>query len=94
MDYINLGSTPCDEECVQVETGKDYLPTMTEECRRYKKLLENLYPIPEEVNAHYTIKSFPHDFGTYKEVAIVFDSEDEAAAAFAYEVEDRLPANW
>jgi hypothetical protein len=56
--------------------------------------LENLYPIPEEVNAHYTIKSFPHDFGTYKEVAIVFDSEDEAAAAFAYEVEDRLPANW
>lgn len=42
-EYIELGSAPCDEACVQVDSRREYLPAMVEECRRYKKLLEEMF---------------------------------------------------
>lgn len=93
-DYIALGSVPVDEDCVGVSDKRPYMKEMTAECRRYKKLLEELFPRPNGVDAHFTIKSFPHDFGTYKEVCVVYDCDDEAACEYAYNVEANLPARW
>ena len=91
MEYIELGSAPAEENCVSVTRDGDYMPAMREECRRYKAMLESLFPIPEEVNAYFSIKSFPHDFGSYLEVILKFDEE---AGEFAYDVEENLPGKW
>ncbi len=93
-DYIELGSVPVDEDCVQVSTKEPYIDAMREECRRYKSYLEQVCPIPGDVSARYIIKTFPHDFGSYMEVCIVFDDEDEKASEFAYNLEDKLPCTW
>ena len=42
--------------------------------------------------AHFAIKSFPHDFGTYREVVVYYDTDDNDP--IAYEVEANLPKTW
>ena len=93
-DYISLGSVPVDEDCVQVSKTDDYLYKMKEECRKYMKQLEGQFPIPEGVEAHFTVKTFPHDFGPYCEVAIIFELDDDKSREFAYNIEDNLPEHW
>jgi hypothetical protein len=93
MDYLEIGSSPRDEDCVQVGDG-DYILPMKNECRRFKELLEKLMPIPKECNCRYYVKSNPHDFGTYYEVAIQFDEEDAKSSAFAYYVDSYYPQKW
>ena len=93
-EYIELGPSPWGEECVPVKSGTDYLPAMLAECDRYKRQLERDFAIPDDMNARYAIKKFPHDFGTYAEVVIFFDDEDEAASEFAYDLESHLPERW
>jgi hypothetical protein len=95
-DYLNLESAPYNEECIQVTDKKPYIQEMIEECRKYKTLLTELFPIPSDIkeNTYFTIKTFPHDFGSYKEVCIIFDDENEKSCNFAYYVENNLPSNW
>ena len=92
MKYIELGSSPVCETCVQVSKD-DYIQDMKKECFRYKDYLEELFPIPDGVYAWFSVKSFNHDFGTYYEVIINYD-EDEESSDFAYHVEDNLPEYW
>jgi hypothetical protein len=40
------------------------------------------------------VKSFPHDFGTYREVIVMYDDENEKEYALALEVEGNVPMNW
>jgi len=93
-DYITLGTSPVNENCVCVTDKENYMPAMLEEARRFKSLLESLFPTPEDVIGYFTIKSFPHDFGTYLEVCAVYDDEEENSANWAYGIEDNLPENW
>lgn len=92
-DYLEIGSSPCEESCVQVESGKDYMPAMKEELKRYKALLQERFPDPPE-GAWFSIKYSPHDFGSYGEVVVVFDDNDREAADFAYFVESHSPSTW
>lgn len=92
-EWMELGTTPANEDCVQV-SKEDYLPAMTKECERYKEMLINRYPVPAGVNAYFGIKTFPHDFGSYKEVCIIYDAGDERSANFALFVEGSLPQEW
>ena len=92
-EKMELGSSPYDEDCVQVSKG-DYIDAMKEECRRYKSLLEENFPIPEDIDAYFTIKANPHDFGTYYEVCISYDPDDEKQTEFALFVEGNLPRVW
>lgn len=94
MNYLELGSAPLGEDCVQLSSKVEYLEEMIKECRRYKELLEKLFPHGEEVRASFKIKSFQHDFGTYKEVCVVYDDNDEASCEYAYNVEENLPERW
>lgn len=91
-DYITLGATPCDEPCAQVGSP-DYYEKAMVECRRYRDLLLKRFGEPPE-GARFGIKSFPHDFGSYHEVVVVFEIENEKAKEYAYNVEANLPARW
>lgn len=89
-DYITLGPNPAEEEMSPV--GGVYGDSA--ELARYKKLLETIHPVPPATEVRFAVKAFPHDFGSYREVCVVFDTLDEKAVAFAYHVERHLPAHW
>jgi hypothetical protein len=91
-DYLELGPTPFDEQCAQVGED-DYSVRIREETERYIKQLEQRFPnLPDGVR--FKTKAFPHDFGTYHEVVVIFNPNDEAQAKAAFHVEWNLPCTW
>ena len=77
-DYMELGSSPAGEECVQLdENNPEYYSQMSEECHRYKEMLKKRFPIPNHINCRFGIKSFPYENGAYQEVVVYFDDEIE-----------------
>ena len=92
MQYLSLGSTPAAEDCIQVSSTHDYLPDMTNQCQRYKEMLIAKFTNCDKVN--FKIKSFEHDFGTYKEVVVEYDSCNSEATEQAFFIENNLPENW
>lgn len=93
-DYLNIGSTPADEPCAQVGRD-DYLrQSMTEtivfthQCQR---VLAANYP---EVLVNVVGKSFPHDFGTYREVVVYYDDNDQKQVEQAFFLESSDISNW
>jgi len=91
-DYINIGSSPYDEQCAQVGTP-DYHEKVARECRAYKRQLIRQFGEPPE-GAALAIKSFPHDFGTYHEVVCYYDTEIEGSKEYAFKLESDGPSNW
>lgn len=87
-DYINIGSSPYGESCAQVGSD-DYAQKSRIELRAFKHQLERLFP-----KAEFRIKSFPHDFGSYSEVCVFFDDEDEVSCELAYCVDNNAPEFW
>lgn len=92
LDYMTLGPTPADEPCAQVGSA-DYYERAREECARYKAQLLRQFGEPPK-NASLRVKGFPHDFGTYYEVCVVYEANDETACEYAYRLEAHLPAKW
>lgn len=90
MDYLTLGPNPAAEECF---SSNDYTKSK-EEGIVYKHQLERLFPIPQDVRAKFKVKSFPHEYGDYIEVCIVYDDNDEVSTDFAFLVEDNIPEYW
>lgn len=93
-DYLEIGSTPADEDCAQVGQP-DYAEKARAECKRFIEQIERHYPSPEL--GYLKIKSNRHDFGTYYEVVAVYDNEDEASTQWAYAIEGdekNVLANW
>jgi hypothetical protein len=91
-DHMTLGPVPCDEPCAQV--GEDDYPRKSrDECKRYVALLERKFPNAPD-GTYFGVKSFPHDFGTYREVCVFFDDEDEKSTGFALKVEANTPMTW
>lgn len=90
--YLVIGPTPCEENCAQVGQP-DYHRKARAEGRRFIQLLrDTLGPEPE--GAALRIESFPHDFGTYLEVVCWFETDNEAARAYARRCDDEAPATW
>lgn len=92
-DYIELGSAPCEEDCAQVGS-ENYYEKVVEESKRYISLLEKKFGKYRPLNCSFRKKSFPHDFGTYYEVVVTYNSNDEDSVKFAYHVENNLPTTW
>lgn len=67
MDFINIGSTPTDEDCFGVGH-----PLAQQECKLFMAQLEREFPA-----GYFAVKGFPHDFGRYYEV-VAYLSENEA----------------
>lgn len=91
-DYMTLGPTPSAEECIGVGDPL-YHTAGREEVKRFRQMLEAMYPEPP-YGAYFAVKSFPHDFGTYRDVCVIFDDDDEEATAFAYHLEANTPETW
>ena len=93
LDYIELGSAPPEEECIQISDKGNYLSAMREECNRYKELLQRKFSDRPQ-GVYFAIKKFYHDFGSYLEVVVKFDDENEEQVNYAYHVENNLPGTW
>ncbi len=91
-ETIEIGSSPSDETCAYV--GMDnYEVLAREECERFIALIrKKLGPEPE--GARLFVKSNPHDFGTYLEVAVRFDDENKEATRYAYRCDAEAPTTW
>ena len=92
-DYIDIGSAPCEEDCVQVTKEGDYVQAMREECKRFIAAIRSKLG-PEVGSAQLRVKGNPHDFGTYYEVVCYFDSEDEEGMDYAFRCESDAPSTW
>ncbi len=92
LDYIEIGATPCEEECEQVGSP-DYARRAREECKRFAGVIrQKLGPEPD--GARLAIKSFSHDFGSYYELVCCYDSETPEAVAYAFACESHSPVIW
>ncbi len=91
-EYLELSPNPVDEKCVQ--TGEEnYASRQRKECQIFIAQLRRQFG-EEPFGAYFKVKGNPHDFGTYYEVAIYYDDNEEAAAEYAYDVENNLPEKW
>jgi len=91
--YIELGSSPCDEDCVQVIRDSDYIDDMRKELLKYKDVLKNLF-CQYQKYGRFSIRWFNHEFGRYGEVVFEYDDDDEMCENFAFFVQDNLPLIW
>jgi len=90
---MNIGPVPCEENAAQVGRP-DYDEHSRRECRVFKRMLERLHPIPPDCPAELVVKSFPHEFGNYREVCVRYDADDAAATDYAFALEGDTPPNW
>jgi len=93
MDYFDLGSSPTDEMCAQVG-DENYRDLARVELREFKRMMREVHPEPDDANAHYAVKRFEHDFGSYFELCAVYDEDDESALNWACDAEEKVPAVW
>ena len=57
-------------------------------------MLERLHPVPADSQASLIVKSFPHDFGSYREVCVRFEDTDPVATGYAFDLERDTPEQW
>lgn len=92
-EYMEIGATPYGEDCAQV--GSDgYRNRAENEMDTYIRLMERIFPEALNKNINFKKKWFDHDFGTYGEVCMFWNSEDEDASNHVYEIDKNLPENW
>ena len=85
-------TTPHDERCAQVG-DPNYSSNSRAEARALINQLirENGEP-PSGVS--FKITSNPHDFGSYLDVVIRFDEDNEEQSDYAYMIEGAIPDKW
>lgn len=89
---MSIGAVPAEEECAQV--GKEgYSERARAECAVYVRQLRRQMG-DEPPGARLVVKGCSHDFGTYYEVHVAFDDQDEEAREYAYKVENNSPSSW
>ncbi len=92
LEKLYLGPTPAEEDCAQVGRP-NYRDQALKECRAYMRLLKRVFGEPPS-GGRFALTREAHDFGTYYEVVIQYEEQDEEASAFAFRVEANLPAEW
>ena len=93
-DFITLGSTPYNEDCVQVSSYIPYLNEMKKECYRSKRGIEKYFKKEMETGITLKVKTFQHDYGPYCEVVIFYDDSNEAQADAAFKIGEDIPCTW
>ena len=93
-DYMEIGSVPASEPCTQVSKHNDYMPMMRLECRTFRDQLMRLWNEKLLPGMSFTVKTYPHDFGSYSEVTVAYDDDDEAQTDLAVEIQNEMPEKW
>ena len=91
LELMELGPTPIEESCVQVEKDGDYIQAMRKEVSRYVVGLRRIFPLP---GIFFRMKRNEHDLGTYYEAAVHYNDDDRTAVENALFVESNLPNTW
>jgi hypothetical protein len=92
IETVDIGSTPCDEPCAQVGTN-NYRQLAMMEVKAFAKQCLRMFP-NKPIGAKFVITNNPHDFGTYYDLGVKFNMDDEEAENYAYEVQNGMPSNW
>lgn len=92
IDYVVIGSSPYDEDCAQVGTP-DYSSKCKLELNEFRRQLIEKFGEPP-FGARLRIKSFPHDFGTYHELVVEYNDNNEEAEDYAFKLEDHGIDTW
>ena len=79
---IPIGIAPTDEECAQTGIHARYQDLQLLECRVYRAAIIARYGPPPS-GARLRVRTWQHDFGTYKELCIELEDGNEAAAEWA-----------
>lgn len=92
-DYMEIGSSPTEEDCIMVSKDVDYIPEMRRQARIFRDQLVRQFGNPP-VGASLLVKTFHHDFGPYMEVVCYFDDTIEASEEYALKIEGNTPEKW
>lgn len=92
MDYVDVGSSPYGEDCAQVGS-ENYAEQSRKELKAYARQLIRQFGQPPQ-GASLIIKAFPHDFGTYHELVVKYNEDNEEAAHYAFKLEGDGPEFW
>jgi len=85
IEYLNIGPVPWGEACAQVGS-QDYDRRSRRECVAFLNQIRRVAG-PEPAGAALVIKSFPHDFGSYREVCCRYSDESDPASDYAFDCE-------
>jgi hypothetical protein len=85
IDHLNIGPVPWGEDCAQVGS-EDYDQRSRRECVAFLNQIRRVAGT-EPPGAALVIKSFPHDFGSYREVCCRYSDENETATDYAFTCE-------
>jgi hypothetical protein len=91
-NYDTIGSTPAEEDCAQVGSP-DYEQRARRECNAFKNQILRTFGTPPG-SASISVKSFPHDFGSYLEVICNYDDESETESEYNLKCINETPTNW
>jgi hypothetical protein len=88
-EYIDIGATPANENCEQL--GPNYDATRARlECNTFIGQIRREFG-PEPGTARLSVKSNPHDFGSYLEVVCYYNDTDETGMDYAFKCESSAP---
>lgn len=92
--YLEIGPTPSGEDCEQV--GPNYVRSKAlKECQVYARQLHRQFPeLDGNERVWLRTKTERHDFGSYVELAVSFDVDDEPGVDLAYRIESEAPEYW
>ena len=91
-DYLSIGPVPANEECEQL--GTNYNPSKArKECNTFIAQLRRQFG-NEPDGARLSVKSNPHDFGTYLDVVCYYDDDMPESVEYAFKCEGEASPNW
>ena len=92
-DQFELGTTvPHDEQCSQMGDANFASYSKMEARALMNQILRTIGDPPARTGLK--MISCPHDFGTYYDVAVIYDDELEESQEWMLKVESELPLNW
>jgi hypothetical protein len=92
MEFVELDSTPTEEECEQL--GPNYDPHKARrECLTFIEQIKRTFGEPPQ-GVRIKVSSNAHDFGTYYGIKITFNDSDDDGSDYAYKIEGDLPKHW
>jgi hypothetical protein len=91
-DYLTLGSSPTEEDCVQINEI-NYYEKSRKECNAYIRQIIRTHGDPPDQTS-IVIQSCVHEFGTYHEVICSYDNDIQESVEYALHVEANLPEKW
>lgn len=94
-DYLTLGPAPAEETPAQVGDA-DYAKRTTAEAKQYIRMLYGILgdQFGGDVVVRLQNKGFPHDFGAYHEVCVIYNPENEQSVEQAFWIESNCPLEW